>query len=606
MARSDSTYIGQVASVATGIVRVKLRDDVPSTIALIDGESYRIGQIGAFLRIPLGYAHLYAVCTQVGADALPASQSVELPPALLDIDPQQQLAGYRWMTVVLFGEAIGSRFERGVSQYPTVGDEVHLVTNADLRIIYSEDAGLSEGTLNIGSIAASSGIDAKLKVNSMVSRHIAIVGSTGSGKSNLVTVLLESLAASQYKSARVLVIDPHGEYASALGGAAQVFRINPDPGQTPLQIPFWALPFDELRELTLGGLQPNHEASIREIVLDMKLEAAKKLATPPPAEAITADSPIPFSIRRLWYELDRFERMTFTTSGTGQSDANLNAVEATGDPNKLIPDRFPASNPYNQAPYKNSRKRNIERQLDLMANRLRDGRYSFLFQPGAQLSPSLDGAVAQDLDALVAAWVGHPKPVTILDVSGTPSEILPTIVGTLVRIVYDILFWAGSLPISGRNQPLLVVVDEAHRFVPEKGDSSAHRILSMVAKEGRKYGVGLAIVTQRPSEIDSTILSQCGSMIALRLTNDADRSKIAAVIPDDLGGLLGLLPSLRTGEALCVGEVISVPSRIRVRKATNKPVGNDPITDKAWQQERNVQLDSYKKALQNWREQIRT
>jgi uncharacterized protein len=603
MARSDSTYIGQVASVTGGVVRVKLRDDVPSTVVLIDGESYRIGQIGAFLRIPLGYAQLYAVCTQVGADALPPSQIVGPPTYSPEPQVEKELAGYRWMTIALFGEAIGRKFDRGVSQYPTVGDEVHLVTNSDLRVIYSDQSSESEGTLTIGSIAASSGIEASLRLNGLLTRHLAIVGSTGSGKSNLVTVLLDALAQSNYKSARVLVIDPHGEYGSALGDAAEVLRITPDAGQKALHVPFWALPFDELRDLTLGGLQPNHEASIRELIFDMKVAAAKKLKTPPPGEAITADTPIPFSIKQLWYELDRFERMTFTAS-QGQSDANM-CPEEVGDADKLKPARFPPASPYNQPPYKNTKKRNIERQLDLMSNRLRDGRFSFLFTPGKDLTPAVDGTVASDLDTLAASWIGHAKPITVLDVSGTPSEILPTIVGTLIRVVYDILFWAGPLAVSGRNQPLLIVVDEAHRFVPENGESAAHRILATVAKEGRKYGVGLAVVTQRPSEIDSTILSQCGSMIALRLTNSADRSKVTATLPDDLGGLVGLLPSLRTGEALCVGEVMPIPSRIRVRKARNKPVGDDPLTDVAWRKDRPLDVALYTKALEYWRAQSR-
>ena len=337
---------------------------------------------------------------------------------------------------------------------------------------------------------------------------------------------------------------------------------------------FRALPFDEIRDLALGGLQPNHEASIRDIVLQMKLDSAKSLATPPPPEAITADSPIPFSIRKLWFDLDRFERMTF--KATDQNDGTLQGLlEAAGNAEDLVPDRFPAASPYNQAPYKNKQKRNIERQLEFMVSRLRDSRYGFLFAPGDDFSPSVEGHTKKDLGALVAEWVGHDKPVTILDVSGTPSEILASVVGTLVRIVYDVLYWAGTLPISGKEQPLLLVVDEAHRFVPEGSASAAHRVLSMIAKEGRKYGVGLVIVTQRPSEIDSAILSQCGSMIALRLTNASDRAKVAASLPDDLGGLVGLLPSLRTGEALCVGEIIPVPSRIRVRKAWNKPSGGD-------------------------------
>jgi hypothetical protein len=603
MPLSDPTYIGQVASVTGAVVRVRLREDMPSTLVMIGGESYRVGQIGGFFRVPLGYTNLYAVCTQIGADAAPPGGAEGAFGSALEEDAQLRLSGYRWMTVVLFGEALGGEFERGVGQYPTVGDEVHLVTNDDLRIIYGWAKGKS-GTISVGRIAATTGISADVSVAGLVSRHSAIVGSTGAGKSNLVTVLLETVSDGSLPNARAIVIDPHGEYATALGDRARVFRIRPDEvaGEWPLFVPFWALPFIELQQLTLGGLQPNHEASIRDEVLDMKKAAAAHLAVPPPPETLTADSPVPFSIKRLWYELDQFERKTFRTTGN-QTAADEYPPEQRGDASQLRPDRYPAASPYNQAPYRNQRKRNVERQLDLMRSRLRDARFSFLFSPGGGYEPNLDGEVQNDLDTLVRDWVGHDKPITIFDVSGLPSEVLPTIVGTMLRVVYDTLFWAQDLPIGGRQQPLLVVLDEAHRFVPEGGDTSAHRTLSMIAKEGRKYGTGLMLVTQRPSEIDSAILSQCGSMIALRITNSADRAKVSAAVPDDLGGLVDQLPSLRTGEGIFLGEAMPIPSRVRVRKAKQKPVGDDPKLPDVWQVAQRPDGNLYRRALTNWRAQ---
>jgi hypothetical protein len=603
MPLADPTYIGQVASVTGAIVRVRLREDMPSTLVMIGGESYRVGQIGGFFRVPLGYTNLYAVCTQIGADAAPPSSAQGTFGPALEDDMQLHLSGYRWMTIVLFGEALGGEFERGVGQYPTVGDEVHLVTNDDLRVIYGWAKG-KKGTISVGRIAAASGISADISVAGLVSRHSAIVGSTGAGKSNLVTVLLETVSDGSLPNARAIVIDPHGEYATALGDRARVFRIRPNEaaGEKALWVPFWALPFSELQQLTLGGLQPNHEASIRDEVLDMKVAAAAHLAVPPPPETLTADSPVPFSIKKLWYELDKFERVTFPVNAP-QTDANAHPPEQVGDAMLLRSNRYPAASPYNQAPYKNQKKRNLERQLDLMRSRLKDARFSFLFSPGGGYEPDLNGEVENDLNTLVRDWVGHDKPITIFDVSGLPSEVLPTIVGTMLRIVYDMLFWAQDLPIGGRLQPLLVVLDEAHRFVPEGVDTPAHRTLSMIAKEGRKYGTGLMLVTQRPSEIDSAILSQCGSMIALRLTNSADRAKVSAAVPDDLGGLVDQLPSLRTGEGVFLGEVMPIPSRVRVRKAKQKPVGDDPKLPDVWQVPDRPDGDLYTQALANWRSQ---
>ena len=478
------------------------------------------------------------------------------------------------------------------------------MTNDDLKVIYGWSAG-KVGTISVGQIAAASGISADINVAGLVSRHSAITGSTGAGKSNLVTVLLEAVSDGSFPNARTIVIDPHGEYATALGDKAYVFRIRPDEaeGEKFLRVPFWALPFSELQQLTLGGLPLQHETVIRDAVLDMKRKAAAKLKRPPPPEALTADSPVPFSVKKLWYELDEFERRTFKTTANQQNCENKNKPEDIGDAAQLKPARYPAASPYNQAPYKNQRKRNIERYLDLMRSRLGDARFSFLFTPSGGYEPDLEGNVESDLDALVRDWVGHDRPITIFDVSGLPSEVLPMIVGTMLKVVYDMLFWAQELPIGGRQQPLLVVLDEAHRFVPDGGETSAHRTLSMIAKEGRKYGIGLMLVSQRPSEVDSAVLSQCGSLLALRLTNSADRTKVAAAVPDDLGGLVEQLPSLRTGEGIFLGEVMSIPSRVRVRKARQKPVGDDPKLPEVWQTAERPDRLLYSQALANWRVQ---
>jgi DNA helicase HerA-like ATPase len=163
-----------------------------------------------------------------------------------------------------------------------------------------------------------------------------------------------------------------------------------------------------------------------------------------------------------------------------------------------------------------------------------------------------------------------------------------------------------ELPVGGREQPLLVIVDEAHRFLPKDGDTPAHRIASRIAKEGRKYGVGLMVVTQRPADIDAGVLSQCGTMVALRVTNGNDRAAVAGTIPDDLGGLTELLPALRTGEALVLGEALQVPSRIRVRKALRKPVGEDPPLPGAWRVAKRPDPNLYAAAVKNWRAQSTT
>ena len=238
-----------------------------------------------------------------------------------------------------------------------------------------------------------------------------------------------------------------------------------------------------------------------------------------------------------------------------------------------------------------------------MRSRLLDARLSFLFAPGPDLTPDLAGVVARDLDAVVASWVGHDRAITVLDISGLPADTMAAVTGTVLRIVYDTLFWSGKLPISGRQQPLLVVLEEAHRILPVGVDSSALRVTSQIAKEGRKYGVGLMVVTQRPTEIEPSVLSQCGTMIALRLSNSADRSIVASVMPDDLGNLAAMLPALRTGEGLATGEAMPIPTRLRFRRASSKPVGDDPRVVDAWKKVARPSDVHYATALENWRKQ---
>lgn len=570
---------------------------------MIQGESYRVGQIGGLVRIPLGYLNLYAICTEVGADAAPGVEGTRSQASPLE-EEEEVAAGYRWMTVVLFGESVGGKFERGVGQYPTVGDEVHVVTAQQLELIYGLEPG-STGSVSVGEIAASAAIPSQVDVARLVSRHCSVVGSTGTGKSNLVTVFLEAIAEGVFPKARIVVIDPHGEYGAALGQTARIFRVKPDEEakERRLRVPFWALPFGELQDLALGGLQPTTETAIRDRVLELKTAAAQYLPTPPRLRTITADSPVPFSIKQLWFDLDRFERLTFEELGGKNKEAKEYSPLDEGDPDALRPSQFPSASPHNNAPYKNPGKRNIERQLDFMVSRLQDGRFSFLFSPGEDLGPDLEGRVKADLDAVVREWVGHSKPISVFDVSDLPAEVLPTIVGTMLRIIYDMLFWAQELPVGGREQPLLVIVDEAHRFVPDGGDTPAHRILSTISKEGRKYGVGLMLVSQRPSELDAAILSQFGSMVALRLTNAGDRNRVTAALPDDLGRLADLLPALRTGEGLFLGEIVPIPSRVRVRRARNKPDGDDPRLPEAWQKGRRPDSVHYARGLRNWRAQ---
>jgi len=211
--------------------------------------------------------------------------------------------------------------------------------------------------------------------------------------------------------------------------------------------------------------------------------------------------------------------------------------------------------------------------------------------------------VCTDLSGLLFDWLGNEKPVTILDLSGIPTEIMTSISGTLLKIIYDALFWGQQINVGGKQQPLLIVLEEAHNYLKSGENSIASKSVQSIAKEGRKYGVGLLLVTQRPSELDETVLSQCGTVIALRMNNSKDRGHIRSAIQDELQTMIDLLPSLRTGEAIISGESVKIPSRIQFFKLSNAPKGADPIVVEKWASERLSTVGDYEMLLSTWRNQ---
>jgi DNA helicase HerA-like ATPase len=231
---------------------------------------------------------------------------------------------------------------------------------------------------------------------------------------------------------------------------------------------------------------------------------------------------------------------------------------------------------------------------------LKDNRYDFLFQPG-EFTSNLDGKVDKDLSELLTSWNKKEKPITILDISDVPSEIMMSVAGTLLNITYEALFWGQESPVGGRGQPLLIVLEEAHNYLRSGEQSISSRTVQRIAKEGRKYGVGLLLVTQRPSELDETVLSQCGTIIALRMNNSKDRSYVAAAIQDELRAIVDLLPSLRTGECIISGEGVSIPSRVQFYKLSNAPKSADPEVTKEWSKKYLSSEDDYKQLIFLWR-----
>lgn len=560
--RHDPTLIGTVQDVAGTTVSVALANETATGLTFHKGESYRIGQVGSFVRIPLGYTSLFGIVSQVGAGAAPRSQD--------DVTPW----GNQWLTVQLVGErGREGRFERGVSQHPTINDSVHIVTEEDLREIYGP--GDPVDFVAVGHLASAESIPALVDINKLVTRHSAVVGSTGAGKSTTVAGLIDALTnPKRYPSARVVIFDIHGEYAKALEDRATVFRVTPrsDRHEMALKIPFWALSFSELIKLSFGDLGEQPLAAIADGVVSLKRESlGNRPREGVPQDRVTVDSPVPFCIHKLWFEFyQREHRTVIPKPGGAQGEVQSAYVLGPGghpvqlgDAMSVTPPQYrtvKTTGPADERVQWGPDPIGMRQKLAVLGSRLRDPQLAFLFNPG-EWCPGVDGVTARDLDSLLEDWIGGPAPISILDLSGIPSAALNDLVGALLRILYDALFWAKNLPEGGRERPLLLVLEEAHTYLGKEHSGPAAAAVRRIAKEGRKYGVGAMIVSQRPSEIDPTILSQCGTMVAMRLANELDRGQIAGAAADNLKGLFDMLPILRTGEAIIVGEAVSLPIR---------------------------------------------
>jgi len=587
------TEIGEIVSVSGNVITVQLADTIKSNMPVIDGIVYRIGQIGSFLKVPLGYANLYGIVTQVGAAAIPDKIKELIEQNYAKLDNRQ------WLNMVLVGEQIGRKFDRGVSQSPTTGDKIHLVTIKDLDVIYG---GFDEkNSIIVGNISISESLNAKIDLNKMLSRHCAILGSTGSGKSNSVGIVLSAIANKGFKSARILVIDPHGEYSNVLKNKSTVYKVKPDSSgkSKELFIPFWALPFEELMSIFSGNLSDQNRDYLMSKIIEAKLKAVEENKIKIDKVLVTADTPIPFSMKKLWFDLDDFERQTYNERA---NPGTITDKEVTGNAEELISNEYKPASAGGGAPFLNNKAKGILGFLDTVRAKLKDSRYFFLFTP-KDFTPDLTGKIKCDLSSLLFDWLGGEKPVTILDLSGVPSEIMASISGTLLKIIYDALFWGQNLKNGGKEQPLLVVLEEAHNYLKSGENSISSRAVQTIAKEGRKYGVGLLLVTQRPSELEETVLSQCGTIIALRMNNLKDRSHIRSAIQDELQTMVDLLPSLRTGEAIISGEGVKIPSRVQFYKLSNAPKGSDPIVSEEWMKEKNINVEDYDKLLSIWRNQ---
>jgi DNA helicase HerA-like ATPase len=413
------------------------------------------------------------------------------------------------------GNPIG--FRRGISCYPSLGDIVFRATKSELEKAYAYD---TETAVRVGHIQQDSGIPAMIKIDEMLGKHFAVLGTTGTGKSCTVALILRRIL-EKNPQAHILLLDVHREYAQSFRDLAEV--ITPDN----MNLPFWLLNFDEIVEILIGQ-QPNREADVE--VLRELIPLAKQryqnnqrrdragIVRGPRDFGDTAnigiDTPMPYRVSDL----------------TGLLEEYIGKLELRGE----------------LAPYKR-----LKARLEVIS---RDPRYGFMFG-----SLTVQDTMAQVLSRLFRIPVAG-KPIAILELGGLPSEIINVVVSVLARLAFDFAVWSGG------RVPITFVCEEAHRYVPidnTLGFEPTKRAISRIAKEGRKYGVSLCIVTQRPAELDPTILSQCNTIFSMRLTNERDQEILRAGISDAAASLLAFMSTMGTGEAITFGEGVALPTRIK-------------------------------------------
>lgn len=407
-----------------------------------------------------------------------------------------------------------SVFNRGVTSYPALGHRVRVASNAELGLAFCDDA---KQSVRVGSIRQDPSIPAMIRVDELLGKHFAILGTTGTGKSCTTALILRAILAKN-PAAHLVLLDPHNEYATAFTEWAEVLS------PRNMQLPFWLLTFEELTEVLIGN--PADRKSEIEILQEL----------------------IPVAKSRYSYGRGKDAHMLRgRMSDNGRYTVDTPVPYRLSDLISLVDDRMgKLENKRDLAPY-----RNLKSRIETLSM---DPRYAFMFG-----SLTVNDDMAQVLGRLFRVPV-NGRPITILELTGLPTEIVNVVVAVLCRMTFDFALWSeGKIPVT-------LVCEEAHRYVPANpslGFEPCKRAIARIAKEGRKYGASLCIVTQRPAEIDPTILSQCNTVFALRMSNDRDQQIVSSAISDTGSGLLEFLSALGQREAIAFGDGVSLPVRIR-------------------------------------------
>ncbi len=439
-------------------------------------------------------------------------------------------------------------FRRGVTRYPVPGSEVYAVTSSDLKQVYAADA---RAHVEVGTVFPTRDIRGALYVDAMLGKHFALLGSTGTGKSTCAALILHKIC-DIAPEGHIVMIDPHGEYSAAFKNNGALYDVN------NIAMPYWMMNFAEHCEVFVTS-QGDDKQIDSDILSRCLLQARAKNRIAETIGKLTVDAPIPYLLSDL-----------------------TNIIQ--NEMGKL--DKATSSAPFIR----------LKGKIDELKA---DPRYNFMF------SGMLVGDTMAEFVGKIFRLPSHGKPISIIDVSGVPSDITSTVVAVLSRLVFDYAIWSRNEP----QRPILLVCEEAHRYIPSdrvEKNSAVRSILERIAKEGRKYGVSLGLITQRPSDLAEGVLSQCGTIISMRLNNDRDQAFVRAAMPEGARGFLDSIPALRNRECIICGEGVSIPIRVALDnlEEEKRPASEDPLFSQLWQ-ETGGETEILERVVRRWRAQGR-
>ncbi|HBO5019003.1 ATP-binding protein [Pseudomonas aeruginosa] len=566
--------VGTVVEVSGSTVKVELSGDVSELTRSYGGRVYPIGQIGSIVKVHFGRRLVFGFVTLL---RMKSEELAEMAVAPIPADADQ-----RMMEIQLFAEGVWSTsqsrlsFSRGVSTYPLPLQNVYLLTREEAGLLYQSAEGQRPDGMNpLVPFATYAGADAaqcRANIDKMFSLHTAVLGSTGSGKSGAVAALLHSILEHVPRpdtsfTPRIIMIDPHGEYGRAFNDRAVVYRAydpigNDETEGRPIKLPYWLMSAEEFRLLVIGKTE--FEATSQHNIVYKALTHARMVAAgivdpapnqygwPIPSDGRAHDEPRPRQgvHEETIIEFDRDKPRPFSLTEFVNHIEFVQAARPHQGAMQRVTDTDYA--------------KGFKSILDKLSVLRRDPRIRFLMNEWQQ---------ADTLSALIGQFVGSLpdeadacRDLRIIDISGLPNEVAGPLAAVIARLLFQYKLYQTLA--ERQRDPILLVCEEAHRYVPDKGEAeyaAAQTAVRRIAREGRKYGIGLMLVSQRPADIESTVISQCGTWLVLRLTNSTDQTHVARFLPDGLSGMTKALSTLAQQEALFVGEGAALPAKVRVR-----------------------------------------